>query len=329
VNDLSWLELDNGWRPLYSFDWDGNALIMPTKHYYQEVASGKIIEVPGSQIDQDPWDFMWEDGIFLWEGCRYKYVEWNKTISYREYRDTFFGDLEKYSHRWVQWFLDDVKVAAENPDMHTYVTRVFVDECLMNGRFFAINTARWHSQETLMAWVKLMTEILIDTQAKRKEFIDRLRSNYNLWEDMSDHQVFEYYFGYIWSYVPWDNIQAKKTIPLHANSRYDRKTEAHTWIIRQTIDKYYRLSGDNSDEIFSRNNPLAVWFSDDSPSSVKAVWWLMSTQESIDDIPLRQRLFYTWPEKWIASVKSEFQNVLWKQRIIEKEWGQWLEVRFH
>jgi len=294
---LSGLQLESGAYALGIFDLDGNLLEMPTKHYYQHKTSKDVVAILWHEVDQDP-------DKYLWPNAEYQYVDGDKSISYRNYQDTCFHT--EYEHRWPEWFLEDVREALNTQTQLTPPMQVMKDTFLIPWRMMSINTARGHSPETLMRWLRIINNWIL-TSHQQQEQLENIRRNYFATykgkEPISDEELLEYYLKRVVNYIPWDNADVQKHMWLDAPTRDLRKVQWLEWNLDYVRRQLAEIMKKPIAEVLTQETPLAVWFSDDGAKNIETIW------KHLVDIHTREtmrhhthRLFYTWPYKHIDRV---------------------------
>lgn len=240
----------------YIFDWDDNILHMPTHiHLERKLQDGSWVPHLVSTslfavIRSDHINYRPPDG------------DWAK--AFREFRD--FGSTDEST------FLKDAGTAidallkgetAPPPSFNTF------KNSLIEGRIFAIVTARGHRSETLKRGVELFIERVL-TPEERAAMISNLRGYVVSFdgplanESMTDRQILDYYLSlnkYHAVTSPQFEQLAEGKVP-DINHSEARKQFA----IRDFLEHLFKII-----ERLGVHKPISVGFSDDDPANVRAV----------------------------------------------------------
>lgn len=240
----------------YIFDWDDNILHMPTRiHLERRLQDGTWVPHLVSTslfavIRNDTVHYRPPDG------------EWAKAFS--EFRD-FDGDDEST-------FLKDARTAIDRllkgetappPSFNTF------KKSLIEGRIFAIVTARGHSSETLKRGVQLFIDRVLSPE-ERATMISNLRGyvisydGADVNDAMSDDQILSYYLS-LNKYHAVTSPQFEQLVEDRAPS-YSRSEARKQFAIRDFLEHLFTII-----ERIGVHKPISVGFSDDDPANVRAV----------------------------------------------------------
>jgi hypothetical protein len=138
------MKLENDYLTYYTFDWDDNILIMPTKLKLQKFENGRWIEceLTSSEFREYKNDE------------RYKLLD-DKNETFSEFSDN--------GKRKDMAFVEDAITAIKNkkfaPSFYDFI------ECLTNGSLFAIITARGHEDKSIRKAVEyIIDNVLSDDE---------------------------------------------------------------------------------------------------------------------------------------------------------------------
>lgn len=241
----------------YIFDWDDNILHMPT-YIHLERRLGNGTWVPHlvstalfSVIRNDKENYRAPDN------------DWEK--AFVEFRD-FTADDESKFLKDARTAIDCVQNGAEKipPSFNTF------RRTLIEGRIFAIVTARGHKPETLRKGVELFIERIL-TPREREDMIFNLRGYIACFEgkdrnnEMEDAQVLDNYL----SLNRYHAVTSPEFIALVKNSAVpdpDRSEARKQFAILDFLEHLFRMI-----ERIGAQKPVSVGFSDDDPANVHAV----------------------------------------------------------
>ena len=241
----------------YIFDWDDNILHMPTYiHLERRLGNGRWVPhlvstavfsvIRNDQENYRPPDNNWENAFV-------------------EFRDFAADDESK--------FLKDARTAIDRmlhgiekapPSFNTF------RHTLIEGRIFAIVTARGHKQETLRKGVELFIDRIL-TPAERAEMIYNLRGYIACFDGekknnaLSDEAVLDNYL----SLNRYHAVTSPQFIDLVKNAAVpdpDKSETRKQFAILDFLDHLIKMIN----RIGARK-PVSVGFSDDDPANVHAV----------------------------------------------------------
>ena len=237
----------------YMFDWDDNILHMPTKiHVEKKTDSGwQLVSLTTAQFAKVRTDEK-----------NYRPVDGNWETAFSE-----FDDLGK---RGDQAFLEDTKIALQPilqgqskgaPSFYTF------KQALIEGRLFAIITARSHSSTAIRKGVEhFMDHVLNPTE--KETMIQNLKKYIEHFElgskSLSDHDILKYYFKMNkYRGVTSPEFQKKMGITITGS---ESPEEAKQLAVKEFVDHVITLIKDKVNNI-----PISIGFSDDDPNNINAV----------------------------------------------------------
>ena len=241
----------------YIFDWDDNILRMPTFIHLERLASDGTWE-----------PFPISTSAFATlrnETAKYRPPggDWEK--AFREFRD-FPGDDESKFLKDARKAMDAILSGAEKPAPSFEAFR----RALVEGRIFAIVTARGHKSETLRAGVRLFIDKML-TPAERDTMLSNLRGYVACYEGIAindaleDDDIIARYLGLnrYHAVTSPEFIRFIKSVEMPDSDRSEiRKRFAITDFIEYLFDMVRRIG-------MKKN--ISVGFSDDDPGNVQAV----------------------------------------------------------
>ncbi len=241
----------------YIFDWDDNILHMPTRiHLEQRRPDGTwrphaVSTSVFSVIRNDPVNYRPPRG------------DWS--LAFAEFQDApdprgnrFLADTRQALERAL------CDGAAAGPSFQTF------RQTLVEGRLFAIVTARGHASETLRRGVELFIEMVL-TPAEHDEMMANLRGYRavfdNITEFGSDAEELDRYLALArYHAVTSPDFKAL----LARDGRQDATAERRKQVaIRDFLEHLIRVL--QRTPAHKAWNPISVGFSDDDPANVKAV----------------------------------------------------------
>ena len=241
----------------YIFDWDDNILHMPTR-----------IHLEKRQADGTWAPHIVSTSVFsLIRG---------DTLNYRPPNGNWpeaFVEFQDYAHETESHFLRDAREAitrlingAEQPAPSFQTFR----STLIEGRLFAIVTARGHAAETLHKGVRLFVDLVL-TPAEREEMMANLHGYRVCFDHVTafgtDEEELEYYLGvnhYHAVTSPGFTDLLPQAAP-GAESAEFRKQFA----IRAFVEHVVRILARTQEGRL--RHAISVGFSDDDPGNIKAV----------------------------------------------------------
>ena len=241
----------------YIFDWDDNVLKMPTFIHLERLAPDGAWEP--CQISTSAFALLRNDGV----RCRPPGGDWENAFC--EFRDFATDDESK--------FLKDARNAmdailsgdaAPEPSFHAF------KQAIIEGRIFAIVTARGHKAATLRAGVRLFIDKML-APAERAQMLLNLRGYIFCYEGaaandaLSDAEVLERYL----SLNRYHAVTSPEFIDLVNSTEMpnsDRSEVRKRFAIAHFIDYLF----DMVHRIGVKKN-ISVGFSDDDPANVQAV----------------------------------------------------------
>ncbi len=240
----------------YIFDWDDNILHMPTRiHLERRLQDGSWVPHLVST---------WLFTVIRNDTVNYRPPEGNWKKAFCEFRD--FDE----THESI--FLKDARTAIDHllkgqtappPSFNTF------KKSLIEGRIFAIVTARGHSSETLKRGVRLFIDRVL-TPEERTTMLSNLRGyviSYEgapLNESMSDEQTLDYYLS-LNKYHAVTSPQFEQLVEGRIPD-YNKSEARKQFAILDFLDQLFTII-----ERIGVRKPISVGFSDDDPANIRAV----------------------------------------------------------
>lgn len=238
----------------YIFDWDNNILHMPTRIHLEHLT------------DEGDWEPIAVSTSFYSvvrnDREHYRPPEGDWELAFREFRD-FVNEPESK-------FLVDTKTAlapvASGKEEGGPSFRQF-RKALVEGRLFAIVTARGHRAETIRGGVRYFIDHVL-TADERREMMRNLRGYRAVYEAdagwMSDEEVLEVYLD-LNRYHAVTSPEFRRLMGSDAPG-VDIQEEAKQFAIMDFIRHIFRIVRRSGVD-----KPISVGFSDDDPRNVRAV----------------------------------------------------------
>ncbi|MEI8242009.1 MAG: hypothetical protein WCI17_01955 [bacterium] len=241
----------------YIFDWDDNILHMPTR-----------IHLEKRQPDGSWTPHLVSTSVFS--------LIRSDTLNYRPPNNHWpeaFVEFQDYATASANQFLRDAQEAITRilrgtdqpaPSFRTFRTT------LVEGRLFAIVTARGHASETLRKGVRLFVDLVL-TPAERAEMLANLHGYRACFDHVTtfgtDDEELEYYLdiNHYYAVTSPDFTDLLPRATPGAESSEHRKQVA----IRSFVEHVVRVLARTQEGQLRR--PVSVGFSDDDPVNVKAV----------------------------------------------------------
>ena len=250
----------------YIFDWDDNILHMPTHiHLERRLPDGSWIP---HRVSTSLFSVIRNDT----ENYRPPGGDWERAFcEFRDLKKSIDGDEDVAATINESQFLKDARVAIDRlidgnetppPSFSTF------KQALIEGRIFAIVTARGHDSETLRAGVRLFIDRVL-TPAERETMIQNLRGYVACYDgeehlaDKTDEDILEGYLGlnrYHAVTSPQFHRLVNGAIPAtHSEARKQ-------FAIKDFLEHVFHVI-DN----MGVSRPISVGFSDDDPANIRAV----------------------------------------------------------
>lgn len=241
----------------YIFDWDDNILHMPTRiHLERRQADGTWA---AHSVSTAAFAVVRTDS----ENYRAPGGDWKNA----------FVEFQDYADEGESRFLRDTRAALDKvlsgetqpgPSFHT------LRETLVEGRLFAIVTARGHESESLRKAVRLFIELVL-TPAEKDEMMANLRGYRASFDGLSafgtDEEEITYYLS-LNRYHAVTNPGFKRWLKQTAGERATPEN-AKQFAIRDFVEHVIKiLSRTGADAI---RRPISVGFSDDDLGNVATV----------------------------------------------------------
>ncbi len=238
----------------YIFDWDDNILHMPTRiHLLKRTPEGSWVP---HRVSTSVYSVIRDD-----------------TDNYRPPGDDWesaFVEFRDLNPKGESKFLSDTRKALERavaggdnaaPSFNTF------KQTLIEGRLFAIVTARGHKTNSLRDGVAMFIDMVL-TDDERHEMLRNLRGYMaffdNLREDLSNEDVIDYYLNlnhYHAVTSPKFKENLREAIP-----GAESPEEGKQFAIRDFVNHIIRIVSKAK-----VRRPISVGFSDDDPGNVAAV----------------------------------------------------------
>ena len=242
----------------YIFDWDDNILRMPTSIYLEKLqpdgtwAPHKVSTSVYSVLRQDT--------------AHYRLAQNNRDLAFREFQDSRPPD--------VNTFLRDTRaalrkvVSGEEPPCPSFTT---FRRMLVEGRLFAIVTARGHSAETLRHGVECFIDEVL-TKEERETMMANLRGYRHCYDGITefgtDEEEMDYYLSLnryhaVTSpdFSAW--LERKLNHKVHPEQRKQ-------FAIADFVEHVIRIVA-HSAKTGGVWRPVSVGFSDDDPGNIALV----------------------------------------------------------
>lgn len=277
---------------VYVNDFDGNILHTSTPIVLEEKQQDwtwKTVQVSIPEYDSN---------TIYRNKERYRYLKDKAEDAFQHARDFFNSDI----HRWPQWLQDDIMKALENGDFAPSFEK-FKQEVLIEWNLFAINTARGHTPDNIKHSLKMLNTIVLD-KAQQEQQIEIIKKKF-LREKLSDKDALWKYFD-MNIYMPVSNIEICKFLQIdNTISSAIKKTLFQDWYISHLtkIISHYQL--------LDKNNPIKMWFSDDSYSNIEEMVKYFLTIKNKHQWPYHYydyRIYYTGEK--IDIIQENIENYL-------------------
>jgi len=241
----------------YIFDWDDNILHMPTRIYLEK------------RMPDGGWvDHKVSTSLFA--------VIRNDTENYRPPAgdwDLAFRDFQDYADEEESGFLKDTRAALERVlkgEEEPGPSFTSLKETLVEGRLFAIVTARGHESATIRQAVRLFIDMVL-TPDERETMMANLRGYRAVFDNMStfgnDAEELEYYLS-LNRYHAVTNPRFKKWLTSLVGDD-EGQEQSKQFAIRDFVEHLIRVVSHSDKSIGHRS--ISVGFSDDDVANVKAV----------------------------------------------------------
>ncbi len=241
----------------YIFDWDDNILHMPTRIHLEKRMPGgtwalhSVSTAAFAVVRNDKKNYRAPQGA--WENA--------------------FSDFQDYDNENESRFLRDAREALEKvlsgatkpgPSFTT------LRQTLVEGRLFAIVTARGHEPESLKKAVRLFIDLALAPE-EREEMLANLRGYRACFDGLTqfgnDENELEYYLA-LNRYHAVTNPSFKKWMDDTAGGN-PAAVNAKQFAVRDFVEHVSKILLETGDGSF--RNPISVGFSDDDPGNVIAV----------------------------------------------------------
>jgi len=242
----------------FIFDWDDNILHMPTKIYLEKK------DANGNWVDHSVSTSLF--AVIRKDVENYRPPEGDWNLAFRDFQD--YEDEAGESN-----FLKDTRDALERVlrgEESPAPSFMRLKETLVEGRLFAIVTARGHEPESIKQAVRLFIDLVLSAE-ERETMIANLRGYRAAFDGMkefdSDEEELEYYLS-LNRYHAVTNPGFKKWLHSVAG---DEAGQEHSkqFAIRDFVEHVVRLMSRDGKGLGHRS--ISVGFSDDDIANVKAV----------------------------------------------------------
>lgn len=237
----------------YIFDWDDNILRMPTRiHLLRRSPDGEwephtVSTAVFALVRNDTANYRPPEGD--WENA------------FVEFRDLDPGGPSKFLEHTAAALEPVIRGETAPPPSFERFRQTLVE-----GRLFAIVTARGHRPESIRTGVRYVIDHVLSDNEKR-EMIRNLRGYLHFFErregDMTDEEIIEYYLDQN-QYHPCTSPQFKQRMQATGNAKDPER--AKQLAIRDFV---HHIVGMIRDAGIAR--PISIGFSDDDPGNVAAV----------------------------------------------------------
>ncbi len=241
----------------FIFDWDDNILHMPTRIYLER------------RLPDGTWtDHSVSTALFA--------VIRGDTLNYRPPRGEWhraFRDFQDYADEAESGFLRDTRAALERvlrgaePPGPSFKT---LKKTLVEGRLFAIVTARGHEPQTIAQAVRLFIDMVLSPE-ERETMMGNLRGYRAVFDGMtefgSDAEELEYYLS-LNRYHAVTNPRFRDWMSAVAGGE-EGPEHSKQFAIRDFVEHIVRLMARHREGLGRR--AISVGFSDDDIGNVKAV----------------------------------------------------------
>ena len=248
----------------YIFDWDDNILHMPTR-----------IHLEKRQPDGSWLPHLVSTSVFsLIRGdtANYRPPNGNWPEAFTEFQD-YENENENHFLRDAHEAIARLSNGAEKPAPSLRAFR----KTLVEGRLFAIVTARGHASDTLRKGVRMFVDLVL-TPAERAEMLTNLRGYRACFDHVTqfgtDEEELNYYLGL--------NHYHAVTSPgftdrmSHAAPGAESSEHRKQFAIREFVEHVVRILARTQEGQLRR--PVSVGFSDDDPGNVQAVQEYIRTE---------------------------------------------------
>ncbi len=241
----------------FIFDWDDNILHMPTRIYLEKK------DAEGNWAEHSVSTSLF--AVIRGDTENYRAPGGNWERAFRDFQD-YAGDQES-------GFLKDTRAALErvlNGEIAPAPSFTRLKETLIEGRLFAIVTARGHAATSIRAAVKLFIDLVL-TRRDRETMLANLRGYRaafdGVTEEGTDEEVLEYYLS-LNRYHAVTNPGFKKWLT-EVGGQEAALENPKQFAIRDFVEHVARLMAQSEEGLGRRS--ISVGFSDDDLENVKAV----------------------------------------------------------
>lgn len=242
----------------YIFDWDDNILRMPTSIYLDRLQPDGTW-VP-TKVSTSVYSIVRQDTE------HYRFRDNSRDAAFREFQDSSPPDTNT--------FLRDTRaairkvVSGEEAPCPSYST---FRKTLVEGRLFAIVTARGHSPETLRHAVEIFIAEAL-TEDERETMLANLRGYRSCYDGVSDFGTDEEELAY---YLSLNRYHAVTSPDFNSwlERKFNRKVhpeQRKQFAIGDFVEHVIRIVG-HSMEGKQGWKPISVGFSDDDPGNIALV----------------------------------------------------------
>lgn len=241
----------------YIFDWDDNILHMPTRIYLEKK------DANGNWVDHSVSTSLF--AVIRGDTENYRAPQGDWELAFKDFQD-YEGDQESGFLKDTRAALEPVLTGGTSPAPS--FTRL--KETLIEGRLFAIVTARGHAPSSIQAAVKLFIDLVL-TSEEKETMLANLRGYQAAFDretkEKTDEEVLAYYLS-LNRYHAVTNPKFKEW--LHAVGGQEAAHEnPKQFAIRDFVEHVARLMQQSEEGLGHRS--ISVGFSDDDVENVRAV----------------------------------------------------------
>lgn len=286
---------------LPTYDFDGNVLKPQTSSYFKDVQTGKVVEVPAHEVDQNP--------HIYYDTTKYEFPHHDAQFAFQNFRDFYPHD----THPGPNGLIEDTKEAIRN-DLFAPSFHNFKKLALIEANLFAILTARGHGSDNIQRSIELISQETLTADEKKQQSDNIYQKYYKIIKEqnISNSKITEWFFSDIPSYIWVSNKNYCKHMLIPWLESSDAKKV-------MAIKHHYKRAYDFYQKLHPRAKTLhfAKWFSDDSVKNIIAMteYYLQEIQKNKDIY----RLYFTGEMSHLDELKNTIQNLPhWNQTTFHK-----------
>lgn len=248
----------------YIFDWDDNILHMPTRIHLERrdenghwrphlVSTAAFSVIRNDRRNYRPPGNDWE----------------NAFVEFQDFDDQEENVFLRHTREAIRTALNDPAAAA--PSFQTF------RRALVEGRIFAIVTARGHHSSTLRKGVETFLDEVL-TAEERTAMLSNLRGYIACFDRktdaLDDREVLDYYLG-LNRYHAVTSPQFRDRFAPPTSPGTDSFETRKQFAVRDFVEHVIRIVSERG-----LRRPLSVGFSDDDPANIEAVQRFIRTELS-------------------------------------------------